>query len=48
MPYAIVEERKTVFKLDRNEAIPLSDHLVSRLKAAIVRGAYQPGETFHE
>ena len=33
------------FELDRKSGVPLSDQLVSRLKAAIVRGVYAPGET---
>ena len=37
--------RQTTFELDRKSGAPLSDQLVSRLKAAIVRGVYQPGET---
>ena len=32
------------FTLDRASGIPLSDQLVERLKAAIVRGQYRPGD----
>ena len=39
------QSRQTAFELDRKSGVPLSDQLVSRLKAAIVRGVYSPGET---
>ena len=32
------------FTLDRESGVPLSDQLVERLKAAIVKGRYQPGD----
>ena len=32
------------FTLDRESGVPLSDQLVERLKAAIVKGMYQPGD----
>lgn len=39
------QSAEKAFELNRKSDVPLSDQLVARLKAAIVRGVYSPGET---